>query len=70
VVPRSPWKKTRVTEVLAVAFPIIQGPFGGGLSSTKLAAAVSSAGGLGSFGANYLEPHGITELVSDPDIAA
>lgn len=34
---------------LGIEHPIIQGPFGGGLSSVKLAAAVSNAGGLGSF---------------------
>jgi len=65
VAHRRPWNETRVAAALDVAFPIIQGPFGGGLSSTELAAAVSNAGGLGSFGANYLEPHGITELVAE-----
>jgi len=63
--PRRPWYETRVTAALDVALPIVQGPFGGGLSSTELAAAVSNAGGLGSFGANYLEPDGITQLVAE-----
>jgi nitronate monooxygenase len=36
-------------ELLGIEHPIIQGPFGG-LSSVPLAAAVSEAGGLGSFG--------------------
>ncbi|RXZ43678.1 NAD(P)H-dependent flavin oxidoreductase [Crenobacter cavernae] len=34
--------------------PIIQGPFGGGLSSVDLVVAVGEAGGLGSFGVHHL----------------
>jgi len=45
--------------------PIIQGPFGGGLSTPHLTAAVSNLGGLGSFGAHVLEPDGIESLVQD-----
>lgn len=37
-------------------FPIIQGPMAGGASSTGLVAAVSNAGGLGSFAASLLTP--------------
>lgn len=48
------WQKNRVTETLGIRHPIIQGPFGGGFSSTELVAAVSNAGGLGSFGAHNL----------------
>jgi nitronate monooxygenase len=59
------WAMTRVAERLGVRYPIVQGPFGGGLSSVGLTAAVSDAGGLGSFGANYLEPTAITELVDE-----
>lgn len=36
---------------LGVELPVVQGPFGGGLSTTRLAATVSELGGLGSFGA-------------------
>jgi nitronate monooxygenase len=54
---------SRVSDVLNTAFPIIQGPFGGGLSSEALVAAVSDAGGLGSFGAYHLPPDEITALV-------
>nr|WP_084697182.1 nitronate monooxygenase [Glaciibacter superstes] len=43
------WKKTRLTELLGLDVPIVLGPFGG-LSSVTLTAAVSNAGGLGSFG--------------------
>lgn len=55
----------RLTSLLTVDHPIVQGPFGGGLSSVALAAAVSNAGGLGSFGAHHLAPHDITTLVHD-----
>lgn len=41
---------------LGVRHPIIQGPFGGGLSTPELAAAVSNRGGLGSYGAHCLAP--------------
>ena len=36
---------TRLTELLGLEHPIVQGPFGGGLSSVALAAAVSGDGG-------------------------
>jgi len=47
------WNQTRVSEVLGIEYPIIQGPLGG-LSSQRLTAAVSNFGGLGSFGAHVL----------------
>ncbi len=55
----------RLTSLLAIDHPIVQGPFGGGLSSIALAAAVSNAGGLGSFGAHHLAADAITTLVRD-----
>ncbi|SDC43135.1 NAD(P)H-dependent flavin oxidoreductase [Actinokineospora iranica] len=51
--------------LFGIEHPIAQGPFGGGLSSVALAAAVSEAGGLGSFGAHLLGPERITALVAD-----
>ncbi|WP_054045764.1 nitronate monooxygenase family protein [Alloactinosynnema sp. L-07] len=51
--------------LFGIEYPIVQGPFGGGLSSVALAAAVSNAGGLGSFGAHILTPEEITALVAD-----
>jgi nitronate monooxygenase len=48
-----------------VAHPIIQGPFGGGLSSVRLAAAVSNAGGLGSFGAHHLSPSQLRDVIRE-----
>lgn len=51
--------------LLGVEHPVVQGPFGGGISRVRLAAAVSDAGGLGSFGAHHLEPDDITALVAE-----
>ncbi len=50
-----------ITTRLGMRLPVIQGPFGGGLSTVKLAATVTHAGGMGSFGAHLLEPE---EIVS------
>lgn len=50
----SRWKNTVLTQRLGLTAPIVQGPFGGGLSSVDLAAAVSESGGLGSFGVHHL----------------
>lgn len=58
------WNETRVARTLGIKFPIIQGPFGGGLSSPMLAAIVSSAGGLGSYGAADLDPGAIRDVVA------
>jgi nitronate monooxygenase len=55
----------RLEDLIGIDHPIVQGPFGGGLSTVALAAAVSDAGGLGSFGAHILEPGEITALVAD-----
>lgn len=52
-------------DLLGIAHPVVQGPFGGGLSAVDLTVAVSEAGGLGSFGAHILEPAEITTLVED-----
>jgi nitronate monooxygenase len=58
------WNQTRVSERLGIRYPIIQGPFGGGLSTIQLTAAVSNAGGMGSFGAHHLSPVEIKETVA------
>ena len=44
---------------------VVQGPFGGGLSSARLVAAVSNAGGLGSFGAHGMTPNRISDVVGE-----
>jgi hypothetical protein len=58
------WNQTRVSEVLGIEYPIIQGPLGG-LSSQRLTAAVSNFGGLGSFGAHGLEPNAIEDVIAE-----
>jgi len=58
------WHDSRVSELLGLRHPIIQGPFGGGLSSVELVAAVSGAGGLGSFGAHHLDPVAIAAVAA------
>ena len=58
------WKANRITRLLNLDIPLIQGPFGGGLSSVTLAATVSEAGGLGSFGAHHLAPGTIMETAA------
>jgi len=50
---------------LGIEYPIIQGPFGGGLSTSRLVAAVSNLGGLGSFGAYHLAPAAIGPLAAE-----
>ncbi|UYQ64938.1 NAD(P)H-dependent flavin oxidoreductase [Streptomyces peucetius] len=55
----------RLGDLLGIALPVVQGPFGGGLSSVALAAAVSEGGGLGSYGAHLLDPREITGLVGE-----
>lgn len=56
------WPQTSVARRLGIEHPIIQGPFGGGLSSTQLTVAVSEAGGMGSFGVHHLGPEDIGEV--------
>src|SRR5450432_1256473 len=58
------WNQTRVSEVLGIEYPIIQGPLGG-LSSQRLTAAVSNFGGLGSFGAHGLIPSAIKDVMAE-----
>ncbi|MHA6495104.1 NAD(P)H-dependent flavin oxidoreductase [Pseudomonas borbori] len=48
------WRNTEVSRRLQLQAPIVQGPFGSGLSSVALTRAVSEAGGLGSFGVHHL----------------
>lgn len=46
----------RFTQLLNLKYPIIQGPFGGGLSSVELAVTCANSGILGSFGMHHLNP--------------
>jgi nitronate monooxygenase len=56
------WKNTEVTRRLKLDAPIVQGPFGSGLSAVDLVVAVSDGGGLGSFGVHHLDGPGIREV--------
>lgn len=59
------WRQTRFTQLLGLDYPIVQGPFGSGLSSARLAAAVANAGGLGSYGAHILSGPEIRTLAQE-----
>src|SRR6187549_1395106 len=56
---RAMWKRTEVARRLKLDAPIVQGPFGSGLSAVDLVVAVSEGGGLGSFGVHHLDGPGI-----------
>lgn len=56
------WYKTKVTELLGIEYPVLQGPFGGRLSTVELVAAVSNAGGLGGYGAYTLTPQDMIDI--------
>lgn len=56
------WYKTKASEILGIEYPILQGPFGGNLSSVELVSTVSNLGGLGGYGAYTLSPQEIIEL--------
>jgi nitronate monooxygenase len=62
---REMWTSTAITRKLGIEYPIIQGPFGGGLSSVELVSSVSNAGGIGIFGANSLSPKQIVQVSRD-----
>ena len=59
----APWSRNRLTQRLGIEYPLIQGPLGG-LSSQKLAAAVSNFGGLGSFGGLSLAPEALKDVIA------
>lgn len=56
------WYNTKAAQILGVRYPILQGPFGGNLSSVELVATVSNAGGLGGYGAYTLSPQEIAAV--------
>jgi len=55
------WSKTRITDLLKINYPIVQGPFGGGVSSVALTTTISELGGLGSLGC---QPYTASEIVA------
>lgn len=56
------WKDTKLTDLLNIDLPIVQGPFGGRISSIALTTAVSNAGALGSYGCQPFYAHEIIEI--------
>lgn len=56
------WNNTKAAQLLGIEYPILQGPFGGNLSSVRLVATVSNAGGLGGYGAYTMSPQEIYEI--------
>ena len=56
------WYNTKAAKLLGIDYPILQGPFGGGLSSPELVSTVSNEGGLGGYGAYTLSPQEIIEV--------
>lgn len=59
------WTATPFAQRLGLRLPIVQGPFGGGLSAVELTATVCEGGGLGSFGAHHLDGRGIAEVAAE-----
>jgi len=56
------WYQTKASEILGIQYPVLQGPFGGKLSSVELVSTVSNTGGLGGYGAYTLNPQEIVEV--------
>ena len=56
------WYQNRASRLLGIQYPILQGPFGGSLSTVELVSTVSNAGGLGGYGAYTLSPQEIISV--------
>ena len=59
------WNHNELTRRLGIEVPIVQGPFGGGLSAVDLVVAVSDSGGLGSFGVHHLDGAGTSAVARE-----
>jgi len=59
------WHDTPLARLLGVRLPIVQAPMAGGPSTPRLAAAVSSAGGLGSVAGAMLAPDDLRAAIRD-----
>ncbi|MDQ1002528.1 nitronate monooxygenase [Neobacillus niacini] len=57
--------KTNITQLLKIEYPIIQAPMAGGITTSKLVAEVSNAGGFGMIGAGYMTPNQIREQIKE-----
>jgi nitronate monooxygenase len=58
-----PWDDTRLSRLVGVRLPLVQAAMSGGLSTPRLAAAVSEAGGLGSLAGAMLSPDELREAI-------
>ena len=56
------WPKTKLIDLLKITHPIIQGPMAGA-STPELVAAVSNAGGLGSYGGAATPPANLRSII-------
>ncbi|MBV7532331.1 nitronate monooxygenase family protein [Chitinophaga sp. sic0106] len=63
------WYQTTAAQILGIQYPILQGPFGGGLSSVELVSVVSNAGGLGGYGAYTLNPEELSDIIRQLRVA-
>src|SRR5262245_57739437 len=59
------WSDTELRQRLGVRWPIVQAPMAGGLSTPRLAAAVSAAGGLGSIAGSLLGPDQLRAAIAE-----
>jgi nitronate monooxygenase len=59
------WRETPLARLLGVRLPIVQAPMAGGPSTTRLAASVSEAGGLGSVAGPALSPHELRAAIRE-----
>lgn len=58
-------KKSKLTQLLNIQYPIIQAPMAGGITTTELVAAVSNHGGLGFIGAGYMSPEQLRNQIQE-----
>ena len=56
--------RTSFQDMLGTDLPLVQGPFGGGLSTVDLAGTVSELGGVGSYGCYHLDGSGIADIAA------
>ncbi|MFZ4260422.1 NAD(P)H-dependent flavin oxidoreductase [Sphingobacterium sp. HJSM2_6] len=59
------WTDTKFTRLLGLDLPIVQGPFGGKVSSIELTSIVSNLGGLGSYGCQPFYSNEIIEITNE-----
>jgi nitronate monooxygenase len=60
----APWRRSRVSRILGIDYPVIQDPLGR-LSTQRLKATVSNFGGLGPFVAHGLAASAIKDVIAE-----